>query len=317
MICRRRLLFLPGLALWVLPMVSWSTPAASASSAEPVAAAAASKVAPRASGGLRLRIVDRDLAGRIFLSASWPMGTGDPEIRVKVDGREVHFDRVGAGHGDGRELADLAVVPNAFGRMRIEVIVTQDGRTRRARVTTRFRPAAAVLPDWVDSELVVGARALRFDFRHARIAEVRLNGAPAEFGMEKNIPADRTTYSVAILAMGYRPGVNTVSVVAVDWSGETRTWTSSIYYTPDGAIEPGAVFNLMYGLAGSRSGPFYRVTTDATLLEELADRTLPDGKLVKTYRARGAGSVTITIEKKAHFRGPYEIERTIALRITG
>lgn len=305
-----RRVLVPALAL-VLVLL----PAApsGADSCHASARAAGARVQPA-----RVRVVDADAQGRVLVDVSWRRSEGaDPgaSFHVTVNGSDVAWDQVGAGSGGGREEATLAIAPARYGRLAIEVTVEVGDRRLRGRASTRFQPEPAVLPDWADSELLLGARALRFGFRHTRLVEVRLNGEPAAHGIEKDVPRDHTTYHAAILEERFRPGANLLEIVHVDYRGETRTVRSSIHWAPGGEVATGAEFALTYGVVGSRSGPFFRVAAPSEILIELADIELPDGRLVKRYRATGPGRGAIVLEKKAHFRGSWEVERTIPIRV--
>lgn len=297
------------LLVFVLPLVSLAAPAA---------ASAPSIAVPRP-GPAQVRLVDADWNGRILVEVSWRRPAGsplDPTFLVTLNGREVSWDQVGAASGGGREEATLAIAPARYGRLAFEVTVVAGDRRFRGRVSTRFQPTAAIVPDWADSELLVTPRSLRFAFRHTRIHEVRLNGEAAEYGVEKDMPLDHTTYHAAILESRFRPGVNVLEVVHVDHRGETRTARSTVYHAPGGEITAGAEFSLTYGVVGSRSGPFFRVAVPPELVAELSDVELPDGRLVKRYRATSPGQGALVVEKKAHFRGSWEVERTIPVRVT-
>lgn len=266
-------------------------------------------------GVVKARVTDADWNGRMLLEVSFPTTHADPEIAVKVNGRTVFTESVGGGSGSGRMSRSLAVNPAAFGRLRIEVAVAADGRTRRARTSANYRPQGALLPDWCDSELILGSRGLSVKFRHARLLDVAVNGRTVDFGILKIVPEDGITYT-AVIAPGLVSGENHVTITALSWTGETVIQNSTVVFSGDGEIRSGQVFRVVYGHSGSRSGPFYRTTVDSQKLVELASEELADGRLLKTYRAQSSGPASITIEKRANFLGQYELERTIALRIT-
>jgi hypothetical protein len=266
---------------------------------------------------LEVTVRDTDADGRILIDLSYPAPDGDPEPEVSVtaNGRLVDVERSGGGSGGGRSFQSLLVNASGFGAQTLEATVRVAGETLQQVAHAIFIPRPVILPGWVDDALTLAPPGLRLGFRFLTIDTVLVNGAPADFGIEKMIPRDGITYSGVILPDTARPGTNLVEIDAIDWRGDTFAFTSRFVYAPNGVLRLGQVFTLQYGEAGSRSGPFYQAESAPGALEALSDAMRPDGRMVKTWRAVRLGTATIAIRRKPHFLQDWETEATVELRV--
>ena len=239
--------------------------------------------------------------------------TGD-QFNIAINGRDWRHRPLGQSSGSGELGRTLELIPGYPGRKDIVVTVTHEGKTGRGLVSVDYAPAAAIEPAWVDGHLRLEPGALEVRLRYINDFKVTLNGVAAEFSYLKAIFADGME-QVVMLDAGLAPGRNELVMTGTDWRGQTVTLVSFLYFAPGGVVNTGDTFTVVYGEAGSRSGPFYSTAIPGEALENGRSWETPDGKLVREFRAVKPGRAVINIFKKAHFRGNYVLESTINLTV--
>ena len=260
---------------------------------------------------------DTDAGGRILIELSYPTPAGDPkpEIEVTSNGRSVDVDPAGEGFGGGRSTRSVLVNSAGFGAQSITIEMRVGGETLHAATRADFAPRPVILPGWVDDALAFEPPGLRLEYRFLSIDTVLINGAPADFGIEKMMPRDGVTYSGVIIPDTAQPGTNIIEIAGTGWRGDTYRFTSRFVYAPAAVLHVGQVFSIQYGDVGSKSGPFYQAVASSDILEQQADVMRPDGRIVKTWRAARPGTVAIVVSRKSHFLQGYEVLRSIELTV--
>lgn len=273
--------------------------------------------APPADNGLPVTVIatHTDYNGRIFIAAAYPGydSTGDT-FSVAINGSDWPFTPAGYSSGSGELSRTFELIPGMPGRKEISVTVAHEGKTGSGQLVVEYAPQAAIIPAWTEAELFRQTPGLSVRLRFIDEFSATLNGAALGHSFLKAIFADGME-QVAVLDGALMPGRNVLVMTGKDWHGQSLTLTSTLYYAPDGMVRAGDTFTVVYGEAGSRSGPFYAIDISGDALVNSRDWQTPEGKLVREFRAVTPGRATIRISKKPHFLESYELERTIELTV--
>lgn len=266
-------------------------------------------------GGVTVEVIDADREGQILLDVSSPREAEEEEIEILVNGAPSRWEEVGGGSGGGRVTRTISLDAGAPGPKEISVRVGQMQVAAQARL--RFAPVGVILPSWIDGEIVFDSHPLRVRARYLELDEILVNGETAAFSFEKSLLHGFWTKDAVVMEPPLRPGENRIEIRgrAVLETGAVRPVAreTSLYLAPGGRVRRGDTFCLVYGVAGSRSGPFYYTETEGSAIEEIGAEEAPDGRLSMQYRAAGPGAATIRIFVKPHFLEERRLEREIRL----
>lgn len=260
-------------------------------------------------------VTHADYNGRIIIEATYPgYDSAGDKFSVALNGSDWPFAPAGASSGSGTLGSTFAIIPGAPGRKVITVSVTHDGRTGRGQVSVDYAPQSAIMPAWIDAELCRQAPNLEVRLRFVNDFSATLNGAAIGHSFLKAVFAEGME-QVAVLDGPLAPGRNVLVMTGKDWQGQPVTLTTTLYYAPDGVVRAGDTFTVVYGEAGSRSGPFYATAIAGDALANGRDWQTPEGKLVREFHAVRPGPAVIHINKKPHFLESYGRERSIELTV--
>ncbi|HXE71181.1 MAG TPA: hypothetical protein VNO81_00845 [Candidatus Nitrosotenuis sp.] len=267
---------------------------------------------------LSLRVLDPDFRGRILVEIGYPQppaSEGEGELTLLVDGRPALWEEVGGGFGEGMRTRSVAVTAGAPGGKVVVARLRLGSRTLEGKLTVAFAPRPALLPAWVDGELITRPVPLRADLRFVEDPSFRVNGVPVECKFEKNLNPDGVTRTAVVVEPPLSPGVNTIEILARGYDGREVHVGSRLYLAPEGRVRLGDSFRLVYGRLGSKSGPFYSVTLEGQALVETADSQDSEGRLIKSYRAAATGEARLQIFVKPHFLQPPRLKRELRLSV--
>ncbi len=265
----------------------------------------------------KVSVVHSDLPGRIVVSVEYPV----PDIEegatfdVRLDGVEVPYEVVAGGAGAGMEQRDLAIHCAAPGEKTVTVKVTSGARTHTGECRVSYRPAAAILPAWIENELWTEAKPLMIGIRLVEDAKVFVNGREVDLAYQKIVPDDFVTLPGIVIEPGLRRGVNRVEIKGRSWSGAEISVTRTIVYAPGGRVARGTAFSIPYGRTGSRSGPFYRYEFTGSVVRSTGDSETPEGLLVASFQAARRGTARIKISVRPHFLQPYRPDREVRVTV--
>jgi len=270
---------------------------------------------PTDKDNISLNVISTDADGRIAMDIYYPQPTeGKAEITILVDGIDYGFEKNGGGFGGGLENSTVYFAPPTFGEKIINVSVSVNGREYTKSTRIEYRPKAVVLPSWIENELMLQRNALRASLRFIQDVSVKINGKEVATSFEKNISSDFITKTVVIDPV-FKSGENVIEITAIKFGGETFVQESRIHYAPRGRVRKGSSFRIVYGVEGSRSGPFYSYEVKGKSIKSNGVNTTEGGRMIAEFNAVKRGRTTIQINVKPHFLQPIRKDREIHLTV--
>lgn len=264
---------------------------------------------------LELDVLSVDRDGRVILECTWP-ATDDPEARfdVTINGNAWRCTEAGFGSGDGKRYRTLEIIPGRPGVKEIVVTATAGSRVWRGKTSIIYAPAPLMEPAWVDGELFTDTPELTVRTRFISDFTATVDGRPVGISWLKAIFAEGME-QVAWLEATLDAGLNTFALQGRDYNHIAVTALPNLYFAPGGVITSADNFSIVYGEAGSRSGPFYSYRLEGDALTLVSDGETPDGRLFVMLRGERPGTATLHISKKEHFRGEFVPLRSITLTV--
>jgi len=264
---------------------------------------------------LSIKIINADYDARVILEIVYPQKLGgDIKLRLFDNGKEVGFQPAGGGFGGGYEQKDISFIPTTFGKHTVKIIKQVGDKTTQATITFNYRPRPLLQPLWEDNELFLQLRSLTVKTRYIDSLRILVNGKTASYKFQKDMPDDFSRTAV-VVKPALNPGYNKVELSAKGYDGKAVHVSTSCYYAENAVVKQGDSFNLVYGVVGSKSGPFFSVVIEGRAVKRTADVILKNGKLVETLKAVGQGEATIKIFKQPFFLDPEQLDRSFKLTV--
>lgn len=282
------------------------------------------------------------------VTVEYPKKWEKPEFSVSVDGTPVSVRRLGGGYSGAAAVETFAVFSGQSGVKTIVVRTMINGTEHR--VTKKHYVAApemAVLLDLTgDHEAVFSNDPIRFFLHQVTGPRVLVNGVAALLRSEVT---ERGT--VVSIIPQWKSGLNGVILEGTGRTGKPIKKEYRFVYFPEvfapakasgphqQAVHAPEVplqlavterFTMQYGAPGSRSGPFYTVTSSGAALRVQEKNPLmmkifvldkdgwlaPVGTHVWEITGIEPGSGVLEFSVKKHFRGSYEREKTVAVTVS-
>lgn len=287
----------------------------------------------------------------VSITIEYPRTWKKPNIAISVDGA-IAQSRLTGGGSSGEIITNTFAVAAGGAGLRTIAVTAKVGTTEH-RVSTKHYlriPDLAVLLDRTgDNEAIFEPGALRFFLLQAGNPQVRLNGNPIPVTTERSSHG-----SIVSASPEWKPGRNTVVLEATGPDSASIIKTFTFVYLADAHAAPkppasdqnmrpitdtyswhavrltvGDRITIPYGYMGSKSGPFFSVSSsDPSLgIREKITTGMPvflidkdgwitsSGESIWEITAIRPGKATLEFSVKKHFRGIFELEKEIEVTI--
>jgi len=248
-------------------------------------------------------------------------------FKVMIDGHVAHYEGGGGGFGGGEAESSFWVYLGAPGKKKIEVTLVHEGKTIHAEkeFTVEARPALRLL-DHYDGESFFKDEALRFLCFSTKDVAITVNGKAVE---PESMPVEGFDgISILTIAPSLRPGINSIEYSGADAEGKRFSHTASFYFAANNKLKVGDHILFTYGGPKSKSGPFYYVYADGTVLVsggsvqwksvlvQGAKKLITDHEVFGfpiTAKAAGSGGVALFV--KSNFLLHEELDKKIDITV--
>jgi hypothetical protein len=250
----------------------------------------------------------------LIVEVEYPRGGAELRFTFEADGRPAPSRALSVGSEPTTLQATYLVYPGAA----CQQLVARWGegaeeRTAPAAPAWAAPTSAVLLGRLGDREALLQPAELEFQVFPPAVASFLHDGAPLlPRRVEAGGPGQRLRISPP-----WHPGLNEIRMVVAGPAG-TRERAFTFVLLEEGGLAPGDTARLVYGEVGSKSGPFYRLTTEGEAVVVAGEgfgklATVDDGwifdsqVLVAKLEAKKAGPSTLRIERKGSFLfGEYE-----------
>jgi hypothetical protein len=263
----------------------------------------------------------------VLVSIEYPKKWQNPNFTVRVNDLERPFRPWGGGYSPDKQDATLLVFPGAADFIRITVQASVDGQTYESSDAMQWTASsmAGLLDGPGRLEAVRTARPLRFWAFPADRVRVRFNGQPVTPARD---PLSGKPVGLFSLAPQWVSGKNTLVIETTGQDGISIGREYTFIYLADATVALHDTLNFVFGIPGSKSGPFYSfdVAGDALVRtgkvrEESYATVDPEGwlvnlpVLVQTVRAERPGEARVRFMVKRHFLQAVELDQEFTVKV--